>query len=96
MPTQYQSFPMEPLATREWTEFFTTSDGPLEPAVLSNLLSPDYHGTSIPAADQILEGKSIGGSATSSFEDMDAFLASISDRKVTAGELLHHAVRTTV
>ena len=57
MPTQYQGFPLEPQSSREWTEFFTTET--LDPTQLESLMSADYHGEAIPAADQLLEAKGL-------------------------------------
>ena len=45
----------------------------------------------MPAADELLAGKSIGGSDVLAYEDMDAWMATLADRKVTDAELLHHA-----
>jgi len=58
------------------------------------LMSPDYHGSAIPTADQLLDAKGLGGNHTETFDDMDAwFKAHVADRKPLDKEIMHRAER---
>ena len=93
MPTQYQGFPIAAGSTRQWTEYFTTDE--LDANVTALLKSTDYHGVVVPAADDWMARKSLGGRPeapqTAAFDEMDGWLASVADRTPTEAQLLARA-----
>eukprot|EP00040_Diaphanoeca_grandis_P025146 m.138951 g.138951 ORF g.138951 m.138951 type:complete len:823 (+) comp30026_c1_seq1:97-2565(+) len=75
MPTQYQSFPLDGSGgVREWTEFFTTDDLNTNPSLLNTLHKGKYHSETVPACDDWMETRGLGGKNHSEYAMMDKFL----------------------